>query len=224
MQTDLVARAPAAAAAMGARLDAGLGLLDVRLAPAGRDKLLAYLALLTRWNAVYNLTSVRDPLDMIAVHLLDAMSILPSVLALGPRRIVDVGTGAGLPGVPLAIALPDVHVELVDAVAKKVSFLRQVASALPLSNIHPTHARIEALTLTEKPDLIVSRAFSDLSKITSSVDGLVDGSTNVLAMKGFVPHAEIAQIVAPWRVIEVRPLDVPLLGAERCAVLLRRDA
>lgn len=183
--------------------------------------LLDYLALLAKWNAVYNLTSVRDPRDMLAVHLLDALSILPLVDRHAHETLLDVGSGAGLPAIPLSI-MRDWSVWSVEAVAKKISFQVQVKGSLGLQGLHPLHARIEAVNIDRPLSVIVSRAFSDIAKMLASIDRLAGDATTVIAMKGVVPTAELAAVPPGWQVREVVTIEVPFLGAERCAVILQR--
>ena len=209
-------------AQLGAYLESGLNQQDLSLSADQRTQLLEYLRLLVRWNAVYNLTSIRDPRDMVPVHLLDSLSILPLLDELGGTLLVDVGTGPGLPGIPLAIARPQANFVLVDAVSKKIGIVRQAIAALKLANIEPIHGRIEALTLSRMPDLIVSRAYSSLSQFAASVSALMGPDTRLVAMKGIAPTEEIAALPPEWRVSDVRPLNVAYLGAERCAVVIER--
>ena len=183
--------------------------------------LLDYLALLAKWSAVYNLTSVRDPRDMLAVHLLAALSILPLVDRHAHETLLDVGSGAGLPAIPLAI-MRDWSIWSVDAVAKKISFQVQVKGSLGLQGLHPLHARIEAVNIDRPLSVIVSRAFSDIPKMLASIDRLAGDATTVIAMKGVVPMAELAAVPPDWQVREVVTLEVPFLGAERCAIILQR--
>lgn len=203
-------------------LHLGLSSLGLELAPDQRAQLIDYVALLARWNAVYNLSAVRDPMEIVALHVLDSLSIVDLVRDAGGRDILDVGTGAGLPGIPVAIALRDRSVRLIDAVAKKVSFLRHVKIALKLPNILPLNGRVEALTLTQNPSVIVSRAYAELGKMIASIDHLVDEATTVIAMKGIDPSGELAALPERWRLVELRMLDVPFIGAKRCAVVLTR--
>ena len=207
---------------LASRLNDGIARLGIDVSAEGRAQLLQYLHLLAKWNAVYNLTSVRDIHDMLAVHLLDALSIVPIVDELAPRSVVDVGSGAGIPAIPLAIARPVLKVRSVDAVAKKVGFQLQVKGELRLANLEPLHRRIEDLQPVPVPDLIVSRAYADLAKMLASVEHLVDEQCRILAMKGVRPEAELSAVPATWVVVATRTLDVPFLGAERCAVLIRR--
>lgn len=214
-------RAGTARESLEARLDAGLARLRSALCPTQRDALIAYVGLLAKWNAVYNLTSVRDPFDMVAVHLLDSLAIVPLLDRLQARIVVDVGSGAGLPGIPVAIARPAWTVHSIDAVAKKVGFQQQVRAALPLPNLHPVHQRVEAFTLAERP-VIVSRAFAELRGMVAAIDRLAGPGTRVVAMKGLDPADEISALPSDWIADDVVALDVPFLGAERTAVLLRR--
>ena len=204
------------------RLEQGLEGLGLALGGSQQDLLIGYLALLVQWNAVYNLTAVREPAEMLALHLLDSLAIADLVGETRSGELLDVGTGAGLPGIPLAIAFPERQTRLVDAVSKKISYLLHVKVALKLANIEPQHARIEALTLAEAPSCIVSRAYSDLTRTIASIDHLADDSTTLIAMKGVTPIAELAALPASWEVLEVRDLHVPFINAQRCAVVLRR--
>ena len=207
--------------ALRVRLEDGLAQLGIDVIDAQVGKLMDFLTLLGKWNRVYNLTSVRDPGDMLVVHLLDALSILPLVDAHAWEALLDVGSGAGLPAIPLAI-MRDRAVYSVDAVAKKVSFQVQVKGSLGLPHLHPLHARIEAVTIDRPLSVIVSRAFSDLATMLSAVDRQAGADTTVIAMKGVVPTAELAAVPPAWQVREVVPLEVPFLGAERCTVILQR--
>lgn len=204
------------------RLQEGLNRLGVTLDRHQQDQLLEYLVLLAQWNAVYNLTAVRDPFDMLALHVLDSLSIVELVRRSDGLEVLDVGTGAGLPGVPLAVALPGISFHLVDAVAKKISFLQHVKSQLDLSNLHALHVRIEALTLARTPDIIVSRAYAELAAMLRTIDHLAGPATTVIAMKGRAPTDELARLPAAWQLVELRALEVPYVAAQRCAVILRR--
>lgn len=204
------------------RLKQGLNDLKLSLAETQQDLLIEYVALLVQWNAVYNLTAVRDPAEMLSLHLLDSLAIADLVASLEGTDLLDVGTGAGLPGVPMAVVFSKLQVSLVDAVAKKISFLQHVKVALQLANICPIHCRIEALTVAKKPAIIVSRAYSDLRRMIGSIDHLADESTTVIAMKGAKPLVELAALPASWQIVEVRNLHVPFVSAQRCAVVLKR--
>ncbi len=201
-------------------LSFGLAALGLSLDTIQKRRLLDYLGLLEKWNAVYNLTAVRDPSEMLSVHLLDSLALVPLVKSLRIRHLLDVGSGAGLPGIPIAIALPDIEVDLVDAVQQKVAFQTQVKAELGLANVTPHHARVEALTLTNRPDGIISRAFSELSQMVKLAGPLLAKGGYLVAMKGVRPEQEIAALVTGWKVREVVDLHVPGLAAQRCAVVV----
>jgi len=194
------------------------------------DGLLAYLALLQRWNATYNLTAVRDPDAMWLQHALDCMAAVPAVRALLPDghdgrrlRILDVGSGGGLPGVVWALLLPQAEVVCVDAVGKKAAFIRQAAGLLRLANLHARHARVEALS--DAPfDLIASRAFASLADFTRLTRHLLAPGGRWLAMKGKPPADELAALDPHALMFHVEPLQVPGLDADRCLVWLQAAA
>lgn len=194
----------------------GLELSDTQL-----DQLLAYLALLQKWNKVYNLTAVRDPAQMLSHHLIDSLSALPPLLRHGaPARLMDVGAGGGLPGVVIAICCPGTDVTCVDAVAKKATFIQQVAAELKLPNLHGVHSRVEQLT-TEPFGVITSRAFASLVDFTSLTRQLLAEGAVWMAMKGQHPADEIAALPADVDVFHVEQLAVPGLDAQRCIVWMR---
>lgn len=198
----------------------GLDLDDAQIA-----KLLAYLALILKWNKVYNLTAVREPAAMLRQHLLDSLAaVLPlrRHAAGRPLRVLDVGSGAGLPGAVFAICNPELQVDCVDAVHKKAAFLRQCASELQLKNLQGLHARIE--TLTGPYDVVCSRAFASLPDLVSWSGGALAQLGVWLAMKGKAPQSELADLPAAVEVFHVEQLQVPLLDAERCIVWMRRRA
>ncbi len=228
MALDAAAAAPsrhasgASASALRPSLIDGLQHLGVAASSAQVDALLHFLDLLAKWGKVYNLTAVRNLQDMLVIHLLDSLAILDLVDRVAPTSIVDVGSGAGLPAIPLAILRPEVEIVSVDAVAKKIGFQLQAKAALGLARLRPVHGRVESLRLDRTPSLIVSRAYAPLAAMLASIDRLADRSTMIVAMKGARPDDEIAALSADWVVDDVIPLDVPFLGAARCAVLLRR--
>lgn len=194
--------------------------------PDPAAKLQAYLDLLARWNRVYNLTALRDPALMRSHHLADSESIVAPLErhASGrPLKIVDVGSGGGLPGVVLAIHHPDWDVICVDAVAKKAGFVRQVALELSLPNLHAEHARIEQLPPVGA-DVVTSRAFASLPDFCTWTRHHLGPQGVWLAMKGRVPSDEIAALPPEVEVFHVEPLQVPGLDAERCAIWLRPTA
>lgn len=194
----------------------GLGLSDAQL-----DQLLAYLALLQKWNKVYNLTAVRDPAQMLSHHLVDSLSVIAPLQRHGaPARLMDVGAGGGLPGVVIAICCPGTDVSCVDAVAKKATFIQQVAAELRLPNLHGVHSRVEALD-TKPFGVITSRAFASLVDFTSLTrQHLAEGAV-WMAMKGQHPADEIAALPADVEVFHVEQLTVPGLDAQRCIIWMR---
>jgi len=204
----------------------GAQALGLPLSDAQCESMLAYQALLIKWNQVYNLTAVRKPAEMLTHHLLDSLTVLsPLVRHLGdrPARVLDVGSGGGLPGVVLAIMLPSLDVTCVDTVGKKASFIRQVAVELKLLNLSAAHARVEDLRL--KPfDVITSRAFASLADFTRLTRHLLADDGVWMAMKGKDPSDEIAALPPEWDVFHVEQLTVPGLNAERCLVWIRRAA
>ena len=201
--------------------------LGLALDPAALDRLLAYLALLQRWNATYNLTAVRDPGEMLTQHLADCLAVVgPLRRQLGTgtsRRILDVGSGGGLPGVVLAVLEPGWAVTCVDAVGKKAAFIRQVAVELRLRNLAAEHARVESLKAGGF-DLITSRAFASLADFVSLTRKLLAPEGVWAAMKGKTPEAELAALPAGIAVFHVEPIAVPGLDAERCIVWMREAA
>ena len=190
------------------------------------SQLEAYLGLLARWNAAYNLTGLRDPAQMRSHHLADCLAVVePLRRRLGEgaaARILDVGSGGGLPGVVLAIVEPAWDVTCVDAVGKKAAFVRQVASELGVVNLHAEHARIEAMK-ADPFDVITSRAFASLADFAALTRHLLSASGGVwMAMKGKAPEDEIAALPPDIEAFRVEPLQVPGLNAERCLVWMRR--
>ncbi len=207
-----------------ARLLEGTATMGVTLTGEQADRLLAYLALLVKWNQAYNLTAVRDPGEMLPRHLLDSLSILPLVTAaIGdrPARLLDVGTGAGLPGIPLAIMLPGAHLTLLDSNGKKTRFVRQAQLELRLANVEVVQARVEEFHPGEPFDLITSRAFAPLPRMFEQTAHLLAAGGAYLAMKGAVPEEEIAALATAGITAEVVPLWVPGNEGERHAILLR---
>jgi len=190
----------------------GVGLDDGQVARFER-----YLALLEKWNHVYNLTAIREPERMVTHHLLDSAAILPHVR--GPS-VLDVGSGAGLPGIPLAIASPALAVTLLDSSHKKTAFLQQAVAELALANATVVNARIESWRTDARFDTIVSRAFAELGEFVCAAACLLAPGGTIAAMKGVHPHEEIERLPAGFRVREVVRLDVPLLDAERHLVLV----
>ena len=208
-------------------LDAGARLLGVSLEPVQLDQMLAYLDLLEKWAKVYNLTALRHRQEMLTHHLLDSLALITPLRRHlqtldGAVRLLDVGSGAGLPGVVVAICCPQVAVTSVDAVAKKAAFITQVALTLRLPNLSGKHARVEALEGSF--DIITSRAFASLADfIAWSANVLAEGGVWV-AMKGKHPQEEMAALSPGLKVFHVERLQVPGLAAERCLVWISRSA
>ncbi len=191
------------------------------------DRLLAYLALLQRWNATYNLTAVRDPQEMLTQHLADCLAVVgPLRRQLGSgaaRRLLDVGSGGGLPGVVLAVLEPAWSVTCVDTVGKKAAFIRQAAVELGLANLRAEHARVESLK-AEPFDLITARAFASLPDLVRLTHPLLASVGVWAAMKGKAPEGELAALPPDIEVFHVEPLSVPGLDAERCLIWMRAAA
>jgi 16S rRNA (guanine527-N7)-methyltransferase len=198
------------------KLSQGLVELGIDLDAATQLKLLDYLALLEKWNKVHNLTAVRDPNDMVTLHLLDSLSVLPHIES---GRLLDVGSGAGLPGIPLAIVRPDLQVTVMDSNHKKASFMRQAKAALAIANLEVVCGRVEDFHPEHKFDMIISRAFSDIAEFMRLTAHLCVNGGVWLAMKGVYPYDELAQIKGP--ISEVIPLNVPGLEAQRHLVFLK---
>ena len=203
------------------RPELAAGLEALGLPAALATPLLAYLALLARWNATYNLTAIRDPRDMVAKHLLDSLAMQPFVRGL--RTLADLGTGPGLPGIPLAIATPGLQVTLVESNGKKARFLREAVRQLGLGNVQVAESRIEAFRPGTHFDAITARALATLPLILELGGHLPGPGGRLLAMKGVVPDEEIATLPAGWRLAAVHPLRVPGLDAERHLVEVARD-
>jgi 16S rRNA (guanine527-N7)-methyltransferase len=203
-------------------LERGAQELGIALPGEARERLMAYISLLVKWNASYNLTAVREPEAMVSHHLLDSLAVLPHLPLDGAAdvRIADVGSGAGLPGIPLALARPQWQVALVEASQKKTAFLRQAKIELGLENVEVHEMRIESLLPARPFSLVISRAFSDLGEFISSCRHLLGAGGWFAAMKGRYPEAELAGVPGA-RVIT---LQVPFLNAERHLVLCEQAA
>lgn len=203
-------------------LAAGIEALGLGLPEGATEKLNAYLALLAKWNRVYNLTAIRDPQEMVPRHLLDSLAVLPvlSKSVPGGRRfsLADVGSGAGLPGLVLAIARPDWMITLIEAVEKKAAFQRQAVIELGLSNVSIHCGRVEEFI--GEFSAVISRAFASLADFVKLAGHL---SAQLWAMKGALPADELAALPAGWRVVANHHLRVPGLNAERCLLQLGRE-
>ena len=205
------------------RLRAGADGLAVELSEAQVAQLLDYLELIAKWTRVYNLTAVRDPDEMLTQHLLDSLAVIGPLrrhTAGRAARLLDVGSGAGLPGVVIAICCPEVHVDCIDTVAKKAAFIQQAAGALKLANLRGIHGRVEQVA--EHYDVISSRAFASLADFVRWSDQALAEDGVWLAMKGRRPDPEIAELPPTAEMFHVEQLSVPGLNAERCIVWMRR--
>lgn len=205
-----------ARAHLQAQLEQGLAALRLELPAAAIVRLLDYLDLLIRWNAAYNLTAVRDPSDMVTRHLLDSLAVLRCIEG---ATLADLGSGAGLPGIPLAIARPDIAVTLVDSNGKKARFLREAARALPLPNARVVDSRVE--NLSGEFDCITARAFASLAEMLKWGGHALAANGVWLAMKGQLDPAELESIPAGFRIAETLQLKVPGLDAQRRLVIIR---
>jgi len=223
-------------AAQRRRLEAGLDAIGLALTPAQIDTLFAYLALLRKWNGIYNLTAIRHPDEMLTHHLLDSLAAVPALAETARSagveeaargRVLDVGSGGGMPGLPLAISCPDVSVLMVDIVQKKTAFLTQCRAQLGLPNAAAHWGPVEQLEDERRFAVITSRAFAELTDFVSLSGHLLARHGRIIAMKGVYPQAELdrmeaAGLIADWQVDDVRRLVVPELDAERHLVVLSR--
>ncbi len=206
---------------MRVRLASGLHEMGLQISAEQQQKLLDYVALICKWNRVHNLTAVRDPLEMVTLHILDSLSILPHIDC---KRLLDVGAGAGLPSIPLAICLPELQVTAIDAVQKKVSFMRQAKAELGLKNFNAIHGRIEeqkvpSRDMPEKFEVITSRAFSEIGLFLKLTRHLLADGGQWLAMKGTIPQHEFEKSgIEPT---EIKVLKVAGLDAERHLIVLK---
>ena len=210
---------------MAATLEEGIAALGLDLPTQAQEKLLAFARLLIKWNKVYNLTAIRDEAQVVTHHLLDSLSVLPQLA--GITRLVDVGSGGGLPGVVLAICRPELQVDSVETVQKKATFQNQARIELKLANFRAHHARIEnwqPAYFAEQPvDGIISRAFADLADFVNLTAHLAGPETRILAMKGVYPADEIARIPAGFALERSTPLTVPGLDVERHLIIVKRS-
>lgn len=200
-----------------ARLEAGLAELQLALPEPARQQLLQYVQLLNRWNRAFNLTSVRDPDQMVTRHLLDSLVALPWLMG---ERVADIGTGAGLPGIPLAVAAPERHFALLDSNGKKTRFVTQAVAELGLRNVEVVRSRAEQYHPEILFDCVISRAFASVGDLISQSGHLCRRGGRILAMKGVYPVAELDQIPGGFSVTEVAPLGVPGLDSERHMVVV----
>jgi len=196
-------------------LTEGLAFLGLPEDEDKRDKLMAFIELILKWNKAYNLTAIRNKEDMARLHILDSLAILPH---LHGKRLADIGTGAGLPGIPLAIYRPDMEFVLVDSNSKKTRFVQQAILELKLKNVRVEHSRVEQLQKGEGFDIVTSRAFASLSDMLALCQHLLVEDGVFMAMKGQKPDEELAQIQANYQIID---LKIPNVDAERCLVCIK---
>jgi 16S rRNA (guanine527-N7)-methyltransferase len=208
-----------------ATLASGASALGLSLSEKQQQKLLAYLALMAKWNRTYNLTALRDPAQMMTHHLLDSLAAVHAFA--GASNVLDVGAGGGLPGIVLAIwaaeAYPAMRVSMIDTVHKKTAFLTQAKAELQLSNVTVYTARVEQLQVEQLFDVITSRAFAELNDFINWSHHLLQSGGRYIAMKGVLPQDEIARLPAGWQVSQTVPLTVPGLDAERHLIYIERS-
>jgi 16S rRNA (guanine527-N7)-methyltransferase len=202
------------------QLALGVAQLGLALPEPAQHKLLDFLALLQKWNKAYHLTAVREAPRMVSQHLLDCLAVAPHV---GAAAILDVGSGAGLPGIPLALALPDSRMTLLDSNHKKAAFLKQAQIELKLGNVEVVCERVESWRAARPYEIVISRAFSDLTEFARLAGRHVAPGGQLAAMKGIYPHEEIAQMPQGWRLHNAVELMVPMLRSQRHLLLLARD-
>ena len=195
-------------------LESGLAALNLPHTPEQIDQLLAFIKLIAKWNKAYNLTAVRNNEDMARLHILDSLAILPHIEG---KRVIDIGTGAGLPGIPLAIFLPEVEFVLLDSNAKKTRFVQQVILELKLKNVSVIHSRAEDYQPEQGFDTVTTRAFASLPDMVKMTAHLLSPNGVLLAMKGQIPEAELAEMNTHTTLIKI---NVPEVEAERCLVRL----
>ncbi|QMV71755.1 16S rRNA (guanine(527)-N(7))-methyltransferase RsmG [Comamonas piscis] len=215
-------------ALLEAPLRDGVGQLGLSLDDGQIEQLMAFLDLLQKWNKVYNLTSLRDPQEMLTHHMLDSLAAVPPLArylagkGLASPKLLDVGSGGGLPAVVFAICLPELDVSCVDTVGKKVAFIQQVAAALRLRNLHGIQSRVEQLS--QQYDVVSCRAFAALQDFTAWSAQTLRADGIWLAMKAKKPDDELASLPATVQVLNIEPLKVPGLDAERCIVWMQHQA
>ena len=202
-------------------LDAGLAGCRFVLSESQRDQLAGFLDLLSRWNRAYNLTAITGPEEMVARHVLDSLSVLDLVRG---GRVLDVGSGAGLPGIPLAVASPDRHFVLLDSNGKRVRFVTHVIGRLEVENVDVAQSRVEDYHDESGFDTVVSRAFASLADFVRLSGHLCAPAGRLVAMKGRSDAGELAEVPGGWTILENRPLRVPGVEGQRHAVVLRRNS
>lgn len=205
----------------GGALEQGVKSLGVTLPAQGSEKLLQYIELLAKWNRTYNLTAIRDPLEMVTHHLLDSLAVVPHLPLARQANLADVGSGGGLPGIPLAIACPDCRVTVNDASEKKAAFLRQASIELALPNLTVHEGRVEDWLPAQRFAIVISRAFAELAQFIARCRHLAAPGGLLAAMKGAFPRAEVEAVPADCDCSCVIALQVPLVAAQRHLVLCK---
>ena len=200
-------------------LEQGIARMGLAVSIEAQEKLLAYLSLLQKWNKVYNLTAVRDPVEMVTLHLLDSLSVLPHI---NSKNLLDVGSGGGLPGIVLAICKPELQVTTIDTVQKKAIFMRQAKGELGLDNLTAVHARVENFQPSEPFEIVISRAFSEIALFIQLTKHLIAKNGQWLAMKGVMPSGELEGL--PLLPSIIIPLKVAGLDAERHLVIFKNTS
>lgn len=200
-----------------------VGLASLGLSPAAktRRQLLAFLALLAKWNRVFNLTAVRDPRSMLSRHLLDSLAVLPYLVL---PRVLDVGTGAGLPGIPLALLCPEGDFTLLDSNRKKTRFVTQAVAELGLENVNVVHCRVEEYQPGTVFDTVIARAYSSIEALVTQTHSLCAPKGRILAMKGLYPTSELDSLPAGWMLEAVHRLEIPGDSGQRHLVVIQRDS
>jgi 16S rRNA (guanine527-N7)-methyltransferase len=198
----------------------GLIELNIALTPEQQQRILQYVALLNKWNKVYNLTAVREPERMIGLHILDSLAVLPYLAHV--QRLLDVGTGGGLPGIALAIARAELHVTMLDSLQKKTTFVRQAIGELSLTNAAVVCERVEQFKPVEKFDVVISRAFAELNDFVTGATHLLADDGRMFAMKGINPVDEIARLSSGFEVEKVIELNVPQIDGQRHLVVIKK--
>lgn len=206
--------------ALTSMLREGVAALPLSLSEAQIEQMISYLALLAKWNSVYNLTSVRDPNEMVKLHLLDSLSAAHAFK--DGKNVLDVGSGGGLPGMMLAITYPAMRVSMIDIVNKKTAFLAQAKTELELANVTVHTGRVEALQVEQKFDVITSRAFSELCNFVNWSGHLLADEGQFIAMKGIAPNEEIERLPAGWTVTAIESLSVPGLEVARHLIMIKK--
>lgn len=203
-------------------LNSGLEQMGLTISDSAKQQLNNYIELLAKWSKVYNLTTVREPHQIVTQHILDSLSVLPFLK--DSANLLDVGTGAGLPGIPLAIVCPEISVKLLDSQQKKINFVQHVITSLKLSNALAIHGRVESLPVDFRFDTIISRAFASLDEFVRLIASLCDIKTKIIAMKGRRERVveESLALGANFEIVRIESLSVPGLNAERCLVFLTK--